>query len=76
MRLSIALLALGVVGVLGGAALIGLPVLGGAIIFESLCAGAWAVLRDDGREGPGGQRRGLHAVPSTHEQVLERYRAS
>jgi hypothetical protein len=75
MRLSIALLAVAVVGVLGGAALIGLPVLGGAIIFESLCAGAWAVLRDDGRQAAG-QLRGLHAVPSTHEQVLERYRAS
>lgn len=76
MKLSIALLAVAVLGVLGGAAMISLPVLGGAIIFESLCAGAWAILRDDGRQSPADRRRGLHAVPSTHEQVLERYRAS
>lgn len=78
MRLSIVLLATAVVGVLGGAAMIGLPALGGAIVFESLCLGFWAIVRDDGREQPAaaGRRRGLHAVPSTHEQVLDRYRAS
>jgi len=78
MRMSIALLASAVVGVLGGAAMIGLPALGGAIVFESLCLGYWAIIRDDGRETPeaAAWSRGLHAVPSTHEQVLERYRAS
>ena len=71
MRLSVVLLLLSLLGVLGGAALIGLPALGGAIIFDSLAAGAYALLRDDGRR----------AAPSVHElptlsQVLERARAS
>lgn len=79
MRLSIALLAIAVVGVLGGAAMIGLPVLGGAIIFESLCLGVFAWLRDDGREAQPGVHRvtepGLHGSPTLRD-VLERARAS
>lgn len=71
MRLSVILLLVALAGVLGGAALIGVPVLGGAVIFDSLAVGAWALLRDDG----------ARAVPSVHEvptlaQVLERARAS
>lgn len=71
MRLSLILLLLALAGVLGGGALIGVPALGGCLIFDSLAVGAWALLRDDGRR----------EVPSVHEvptlaQVLERARAS
>lgn len=71
MRLSVVLLLLSLAGVLGGAALIGLPALGGAIVFDSLATGAYALLRDDGR----------HEAPSVHEvptlaQVLERARGA
>lgn len=70
MRLSVILLVVALAGVLGGAALIGVPALGGALVFDSLAVGAWALLRDDGR-----------AVPSAVEvptlaQILERARAS
>jgi hypothetical protein len=71
MRLSAVLLLLSLAGIMGGAALIGLPALGGAVIFDSLAAGAWALLRDDGR----GARPSVHEVP-TLSQVLERARAS
>lgn len=71
MRLSVVLLVFALAGVLGGAALIGVPVLGGAVIFDSLAVGAWALLRDDdSRAAPS-----LHEVP-TLAQVLERARAS
>jgi hypothetical protein len=71
MRLSVVLLLLALAGVLGGAALIGIPALGGALIFDSLAVGAWALLRDDGtRAAPS-----VHEVP-TLSQVLERARAS
>lgn len=70
MRLSIVLLLVSLAGVLGGGALIGLPALGGCLIFDSLCVGAWALLRDDGRAAPS-----VHEVPSL-SQVLERARAS
>jgi len=71
MRLSVVLLLAALAGVLGGGALIGLPALGGCLIFDSLCVGAWALLRDDGSRG----------VPSAHEvptlaTILERARAS
>lgn len=69
MRLSIVLLLLALAGVLGGGALIGLPALGACLIFDSLCVGAWALLRDDGRAAPS-----VHQVPTLHE-VLERARA-
>lgn len=71
MRLSVVLLVMSLAGVLGGAALIGVPALGGALIFDSLAVGVWALLRDDGaRSVPG-----VHEVP-TLAQVLERARAS
>lgn len=71
MRLSVVLLLTALAGVLGGAALIGVPALGGALIFDSLAVGAWALLRDDGtRAVPG-----VHEVP-TLAQMLERARAS
>ena len=49
MRLSAVLLVLALAGVLGGAAVIGLPALGGALIFDSLAVGVYALLRDDGK---------------------------
>jgi len=73
MRLSVVLLLLSLAGVLGGAALIGLPALGGAVIFDSLCVGAWALFHDDGTGTR--QMPGVHEVP-TLSQVLERARAS
>ncbi len=70
MRLSVLLLIVSLAGVLGGAALIGMAALGGAVIFDSLCLGVWALLRDDGGEGA---RPGVHEVP-TLASVLERAR--
>jgi hypothetical protein len=71
MRLSIWLLIISLAGVLGGAALIGLPALGGAVIFDSLATGAYALLRDDGDRA----RPSVHEVP-TLAQVLERARGA
>jgi hypothetical protein len=71
-RLSVVLLLLCLAGVLGGGALIGLPALGGCLIFDSLTLGAWALLRDDGRPADQGMP-GIHEVP-TLAQVLERAR--
>jgi hypothetical protein len=71
-RLSVVLLVLSLAGVLGGAALIGLTALGGAVIFVSLCAGVYALGRDDGREEPQARQ-----VPgSTLQQIFDRARAS
>lgn len=69
MRLSVLLLIIALAGVLGGGALIGVPALGGCLIFDSLCVGAWALLRDDGRGEPS-----VHQVPATLHDVLERAR--
>lgn len=71
MRLSVVLLVIALAGVLGGGALIGVPALGACLIFDSLCVGAWALLRDDGDRA----RPSVHEVP-TLAQVLERARAS
>ena len=71
MRLSVVLLLISLAGVLGGGALIGLPALGGCLIFDSVCVGAWALLRDDGKHAA----PSVHQVPTLHE-VLERARAS
>jgi hypothetical protein len=70
MRLSVVLLLLSLAGILGGAALIGLAALGGAVIFDSLCAGVWALLRDDGGERA---RPSVHEVP-TLASILEKAR--
>jgi len=72
MRFSVVLLLVSLAGVLGGAAIIGLPALGAALIFDSLCVGWWALQRDDG-SGPQ-----VHQVPGrqTLAEVLERARAS
>ena len=69
MRLSVVLLIVALAGVLGGGALIGIPALGGCLIFDSLAVGVWALLRDDGEQLPG-----VHEVPSTWRDVLERAR--
>lgn len=60
-------------GIVGGAALIGLAAVGVAVIFDSLCVGAWALFHDDGD--------GRAAAPSVHEvptvaQILDRARRS
>jgi hypothetical protein len=66
----VVLLIVTLAGVLGGGALIGLPALGGCLIFDSLAVGAWALLRDDGqRAAPS-----VHEVPATLHDVLERAR--
>jgi len=72
MRLSVVLLLLALAGVIGGAALISVPAIGAAIIFDSLCLGAWAVFRDDGKPAA----PAVHEVPATLQQVLDRARAS
>jgi hypothetical protein len=71
-RLSIALLLLSLTGVLGGAWLIGLPVFGGAVIFDSIAVGVWALMRDDGHPPVPQQIEG----PKTVEQVLDRFRGA
>jgi len=71
MRLSVVLLLVSLAGVLGGAALIGLPALGAAVIFDSLCVGVWALARDDGLPSLPEQPR-----PLTVEKILERARLS
>jgi hypothetical protein len=69
-RLSVALIIIAGLGVLGGAAIIGLPALGAAVIFDSLCVGFWAVRRDDGAPLVEVER------PPTLAEVIERARAS
>ena len=68
MRLSLILLCCSAAGVLGGGALISLVALGGCLIFVALCAGAWAMFRDDGK--PQAAPHG----PPTLDQVLDRSR--
>jgi len=68
-RLSVVLLLLALAGVLGGGALIGLPALGGCLIFDSLLVGAYAWFRDDGARPPQQGDTTLHAI-------FERARAS
>jgi len=69
MRLSVVLLLVSLAGVLGGAALIGLPALGAAVIFDSLCVGVWALARDDGRPSP--QVRGGAPLARALEQFRD-----
>jgi hypothetical protein len=69
MRLSVSLLLISLAGILGGAALIGLPALGAAVIFDSLCVGWWALHRDDGLPSV----PQAHGAPTLHD-VLERFR--
>ena len=70
MRLSVVLLLLSLAGVLGGAALIGIPALGAAVIFDSLCVGVWALARDDG------QQPQVREIAPAVADILERARRS
>lgn len=72
MRLSVALLAVSLLGVLAGGWLTGRLGFGLCVIADSVALGAWAVLRDDGRPRPEPQ---VHGVP-TLADVLERARRS
>ena len=67
MRLPLVLLIVSAMAFLGGGALIGIPALGGCLIFEALVTAAWALFHDDGVNPAA-------AVPSTLRQVLERAR--
>jgi hypothetical protein len=71
MRLSVVLLLLSLAGVLGGGALIGLPALGGCLIFDSLAAAVYALLREYGDRA----RPSVHEVP-TVASILERARGA
>jgi hypothetical protein len=71
MRLSALLLCCSLAGVILGAALIGVAAVGGAVIFDSLCVGVWALARDDGLPSVPQSRGGL-----TLPEILERARAS
>jgi hypothetical protein len=57
-------------GVMGGAFLIGRWALGAAVIFDSVAVGVWALCRDDGQGRP---EPSVHEVP-TLENILERAR--
>ena len=73
MRLSITLLLVSLLGVIGGAWLIGLWAVGCAVIFDSLCLGAYAVWgHDDGKDAQAPQ---AYEAP-TLAQILERAKAS
>lgn len=72
MRWSVALLVTSLAGILGGAALIDAAqgALGGAVIFVCVCAGVWALARDDGS----GRRQPDAVEPATLHAILERAR--
>ena len=71
MRLSAVLLVFSLLGVVAGASLVGEWAVGVAVIFDSLCVGLWALVRETGE----GAQPQVHEVP-TLAQVLERARAS
>lgn len=73
MRLSAFLLVCSLLGVLGGAFLIGTWAVGCAVIFDSVCVGGWALFHDDGAPAPVPQ---VHDVPLTVPQILERARVA
>ncbi len=71
MRLSAVLLVLSLLGVVAGAALIGPAAVGGAVIFDSLCVGIWALRRDDGA----GERASVRPLEGVSlGEVLQRAR--
>ena len=74
MRTSAIALVLSLLGIVAGASLIGVWAVGCAVIFDSLCAGVWAVLRETG-EGATASVAPSYEVP-TLGQVLERARKS
>ena len=71
MRLSVILLACALAGIVGGGWLIGhLVGVGAGVVFDSLCVGAWAVLRDDGQPDV---PQVVQGAP-TLQDVLDRHR--
>jgi hypothetical protein len=68
-RLSAVLLVLSLLGVIGGAWLIGRWAVGCAVIFDSVALGAWALSRDDGKQARP-QAQGAQTMGS----ILEKYR--
>jgi hypothetical protein len=68
-RVSVVLLAVSLLGVLAGGWLTGRLGFGLAVIADSAAVGAWALLRDDGRD----RQPQVHGVPTLHD-VLERAR--
>ena len=70
MRLSAALLAVSLLGMIGGAWLIGTWAVGGAVMTDSLLLGLWVLFRDDGT----GRREPDAAEPATLHAILERAR--
>ena len=72
MRSSAAMLIGALLGVLGGAALIGVWALGLAIIADSVAVGVYALLHDDGVPA----QPAVRAVQGTVASVLERARAA
>ena len=71
MRLSACLLVLSLLGVLGGAWLIGRWAFGVAVVADSIAIGAWALLRDDGQ----GEQAAAAELP-TLGSILEKARRS
>lgn len=69
MRLSVVLLLCALAGTLGGGALIGLPALGGCLIFDSLCVGVFAWARDI--DAPT-----VHEAGRSVQDVLDRFRGA
>lgn len=73
MRLSAILLVAALAGIIGGGWLIGhWTGVGAGVVFDSLCVGVWALLRDDGT----GQPARTQPQPTTLHEVLNRARAS
>ena len=75
MRKSVVLLLCSLAGVIGGAALIGVAAIGGAVIFDSLCVGVYALLRDDSAAAPR-VRDVPGAAVTTLAEIFDRARAS
>ena len=74
MRLSVVLLLAALAGVLGGGALISIPMLGACLIFDSLCVGLYALLRDDGQPP---QVQGIaDGMPPDVRRFIERARGA
>jgi hypothetical protein len=74
MRLPAVLLVCSLLGVIGGAWLIGRWAVGCAVIFDSLCAGAWAVWGYD--DGEDARPQVAEVQGHTLEAIFDRARAS
>jgi hypothetical protein len=74
MRLPAFLLAVSLLGVIGGAFLIGRWAVGCAVIFDSLALGAWAVWGYD--DGEDARPQAVEVQGHTLEAIFDRARAS